>query len=207
MNDKPEVFVEKKTIGESDENKEVRFRIKEKHIQAFLKGEYKMEKEIQKVKERQGADSVEAKELQKGDPAPDFTAAASDDTQVHLKDLIGKAPIVLYFYPKDDTPGCTKEACGLRDNFAGFRKLNATIFGISYDSIESHKEFVKKYNLPFLLLSDKDKSIAKAYGADGMIFAKRMTFVIDREGKIAWLNRSVDPSKHSEELEKVLSTL
>ena len=142
-----------------------------------------------------------------GDTAPDFTATSSAGTQVLLKDELGKAPIVLYFYPKDDTPGCTKEACSLRDHFAAFRKLNATVYGISYDSVESHQKFVEKYHLPFLLLADENKTIAKAYGADGMMFARRMTFVVDKAGKIAWLNPSVNPSTHSAELEKVLATL
>ena len=142
-----------------------------------------------------------------GQPAPDFTAASSDGSQVHLKALIGKAPIVLYFYPKDDTPGCTKEACSLRDNFAAFRKLNATVFGISYDSVDSHKKFIDKYHLPFALLSDSDHQIAKLYGANSMLFAKRMTFVIDKAGTIAWLNPAVDPATHSQELQDVLSKL
>lgn len=148
-----------------------------------------------------------AAELKVGDPAPDFTASASDGSMLHLQDQIGSSPIVLYFYPKDDTPGCTKEACGLRDNFAAFRKLNATVYGISYDSVESHKEFIKKYSLPFALLSDRDKKIADLYGAKGLLFAKRMTFVIDRVGKIAWINPSVNPSTHSRELESVLERL
>jgi thioredoxin-dependent peroxiredoxin len=148
-----------------------------------------------------------ATELKVGDAAPDFTAASSAGGQVHLKDEIGKAPIVLYFYPKDDTPGCTKEACGIRDNFAAFRKLNATVYGISYDTVESHQEFAKKFNLPFALLSDHDKKIAKLYGADGLLFAKRMTFVIDKTGKIAWMNPSVNPSTHSAELQAVLEKL
>jgi peroxiredoxin Q/BCP len=145
--------------------------------------------------------------LKVGDPAPDFTAASSDGTQVHLKSLIGRSPIVLYFYPKDDTPGCTKEACGIRDSFAALRKLNATVFGISYDSIESHKRFIEKYRLPFALLSDTDKNIAKLYNAKGLIMAKRMTYVIDKAGKIVWINPSVNPSTHSDELQAVLSRL
>jgi peroxiredoxin Q/BCP len=148
-----------------------------------------------------------ATELKVGDPAPDFTAPASDGSQVHLKDKIGPSPIVLYFYPKDNTPGCTKEACGLRDNFAAFRKLNATVYGISYDTVDSHQAFIKKFNLPFLLLSDHDKKIAELYGAKGLLFAKRMTFVVDKTGKIAWLNPSVNPSTHSQELEAVLAKL
>jgi peroxiredoxin Q/BCP len=145
--------------------------------------------------------------LKVGDKAPDFTAMSSAGTPVQLSKEIGKAPIVLYFYPKDDTPGCTKEACGIRNSFAAFRHLNATVYGVSYDSVESHQKFIEKYKLPFLLLADTDKAIAKAYGADGMLFAKRMTFVIDKAGKIAWINPSVNPSTHSAELEKVLQEL
>ncbi len=154
-----------------------------------------------------GLGKVQAETLKVGDPAPNFTASSSDGSQVELKSLIGKNPIVLYFYPKDDTPGCTKEACGLRDHFAAFRKLDATVFGISYDSVESHKRFIAKFNLPFALLSDKDRAIAKRYGADGLLFAKRMTFVIDQSGRIAWINPKVDPSTHSQELEDVLTKL
>ncbi len=148
-----------------------------------------------------------AADLKVGDVAPVFTAASSDGTQVDLNSLIGKGPIVLYFYPKDDTPGCTKEACGLRDDFAAFRKLTATVFGISYDSVESHKKFIEKYHLPFALLSDGDHAIAKAYGAYGMLFPKRMTFVIDKSGKIAYINPKVSPATHSAELQKVLAGL
>jgi peroxiredoxin Q/BCP len=154
-----------------------------------------------------GLSNAQADAPKVGQPAPNFTAASSDGTQVELKSLIGKTPIVLYFYPKDDTPGCTKEACGIRDNFAAFRKLDATVFGISYDTVESHKQFIDKYKLPFALLSDHDHVIAKLYGADGLLFAKRMTYVIDKSGKIAWMNPSVDPSTHSQELQDVLAKL
>ncbi len=142
-----------------------------------------------------------------GDKAPDFKAASSDGTEVHLQSLIGKAPIVLYFYPKDDTPGCTKEACGLRDDFAAFRKLNAMVFGISYDSVESHRQFIDKYKLPYALLSDPDHHVSKLYGAASLLWAKRMTFIIDKAGRIAWLNPAVDPTKHSAELQAVLAKL
>jgi thioredoxin-dependent peroxiredoxin len=151
--------------------------------------------------------SVQAVQLKVGDVAPDFSAPSNHGETIHLKSVIGSAPIVLYFYPKDDTPGCTKEACGIRDHFAAFRKLNARIFGISYDSVKSHQAFVNKYILPFELLSDKDKTIAALYGADGILFAKRMTFVIDKAGRIAWINPAVNPSTHSAELERVLSRL
>ena len=153
-----------------------------------------------------GIGSVRAA-LTVGQAAPDFTAAASDGTQVHLKAVIGPAPIVLYFYPKDNTPGCTKEACSFRDDFAAFRKLNATVYGVSYDSVDSHKAFIGKYHLPFILLSDTDHAIAKLYGAAGLLFAKRMTFVIDKAGQIAWINPAVNPSTHSQELQAVLEKL
>ena len=154
-----------------------------------------------------GFGKARAADLRVGDPAPNFTAPASDGSQVELKSQMGKAPIVLYFYPKDDTPGCTKEACGIRDHFAAFRKLNAIVYGVSYDSVDSHKKFIAKYNLPFVLLSDPNHAVAKLYGAESFLFAKRMTFVIDKSGKIAWINPKVDPSKHSDELEKVLASL
>ena len=114
---------------------------------------------------------------------------------------------MLYFYPKDDTPGCTKEACSLRDNFSAFRDLKATVYGISYDSVKSHQEFIQKYKLPFVLLSDLDHSIAKAYGADGLFVAKRQSFVIDKKGVIVYINRSVNPTTHSREIQNVLAQL
>ena len=142
-----------------------------------------------------------------GDPAPDFSAAASDGTTVHVKDYIGKGDIVLYFYPKDDTPGCTKEACGLRDSFDEFKGLNAIVFGISFDSIESHRKFIGKYKLPFVLLADTDKKIAEEYGVatPASHVANRVTFVIDKQGKIAYVNPQVNPSTHASELRSVLN--
>ena len=144
-----------------------------------------------------------------GDKAPDFTVAASDGKTVHLKDYIGKGNIVLYFYPKDDTPGCTKEACGIRDSFDEFKGLNATVFGVSFDSVDSHKAFIAKYRLPFVLLADTDKAVAKAYGAanDSSRVANRVTFVIDKQGKIAYVNPKVDPAMNSAELRTVLNGL
>ncbi len=144
-----------------------------------------------------------------GDKAPDFSAAASDGTTVHLKDYIGKGNIILYFYPKDDTAGCTKEACGIRDTFDEFKGLNATVFGVSFDSVESHKNFIAKYKLPFVLLADTDKSVAKLYGVadEGSKFASRVTFVIDKTGKIAFVDPKVNPATHAAELRTVLNGL
>ncbi|MGO9246835.1 MAG: peroxiredoxin [Verrucomicrobiia bacterium] len=144
-----------------------------------------------------------------GDKAPDFSVAASDGTTVHLKDYIGKGNIILYFYPKDDTTGCTKEACGLRDTFDEFKGLNATILGVSFDSVASHKAFIAKYNLPFVLLADTDKSVAKLYGVadDSSRVASRVTFVIDKAGKITFVDPKVNPATHAAELRTVLNSL
>ena len=144
-----------------------------------------------------------------GNKAPDFSVAASDGTTLHLKDAIGKGIIILYFYPKDDTPGCTKEACGIRDTFDEFKGLNATVFGVSFDSVESHKNFIAKYKLPFVLLADTDKSVSKLYGVadDSSRVASRATFVIDKAGKIAFVDPKVNPATHAAELRTVLNGL
>jgi len=144
-----------------------------------------------------------------GDTAPDFSVAASDGKTVHLKDTVGKGNIILYFYPKDDTPGCTKEACGIRDTFDEFKGLNATVFGVSFDSVESHKNFIAKYKLPFVLLADTDKAVAKLYGVadDTSKFASRVTFVINKAGKIAYVNPKVNPATHAAELQSVLKNI
>ena len=144
-----------------------------------------------------------------GDAAPDFSAAASDGKTVHLKDYLGKGNIILYFYPKDDTPGCTTEACGIRDTFSQFKGLNATVFGVSFDSVESHKKFIEKYGLPFVLLADTDKKVAEAYGVanETSHVASRVTFVINKAGKIAYVNPKVNPATHAAELQSVLKNL
>jgi peroxiredoxin Q/BCP len=144
-----------------------------------------------------------------GDSAPDFSVAASDGTTAHLKDYIGKGNIILYFYPKDDTTGCTKEACGFRDTFDEFKGLNATILGVSFDSVDSHKAFIAKYNLPFILLADTDKSVAKLYGVadESSQHARRVTFVVNKAGKIAFVDPKVNPATHAAELRTVLNGL
>ncbi|HUI07310.1 MAG TPA: peroxiredoxin [Verrucomicrobiae bacterium] len=144
-----------------------------------------------------------------GDIAPDFSVTASDGTTVHLKDYLGKGNIVLYFYPKDDTPGCTREACGIRDTFDDFKGLNAIVFGVSFDSVESHKKFIAKYKLPFVLLADTDKTVARAYGVatDSSRVASRVTFVIDKQGKIAYVNPKVNPATNAAELRTVLNRM
>jgi peroxiredoxin Q/BCP len=144
-----------------------------------------------------------------GDVAPDFEGATADGTRLGLKDFIGKKSVVLYFYPKDDTPGCTKEACSFRDNLQPIRSLGAEIIGVSLDNVDSHKKFAAKYSLSFPLISDKDKRIAKAYGAlrETGTSTNRVTFLIDREGKIARVFPKVDVTKHTQEVVAALKEL
>ncbi|NQU10948.1 peroxiredoxin [bacterium] len=147
--------------------------------------------------------------LKVGDRAPDFTANTADAGAVHLADYVGKSNVVLYFYPKDDTPGCTKQACAVRDDFAAFGDLDAVVIGISFDTAESHRAFADKYQLPFRLLADTNKAIAKAYGAADKTsaVARRMTFIIGQDGKIAYVNPQVNPATHSAEIREALAAL
>lgn len=144
---------------------------------------------------------------QVGDKAPDVSAPLSDGTTFHLHDWLARAPIVLYFYPKDDTPGCTTEACGLRDDITAYRGLKATVVGSSYDSVESHKKFIAKYNLPFPLIADTDKSVAKAFGVGEFLYSKRSTFIIGKDGRILYANPKVDPKTHSQEVRDALAKI
>jgi len=153
---------------------------------------------------------MEAKvKVKTGDQAPDFEGPTSDGSRLGLKDFVGKKNVVLYFYPKDDTPGCTKEACSFRDNLQQIRKMGAEIIGVSLDSIESHRKFADKYSLPFPLISDKDKRIAKEYGVlkDTGTSASRVTFIIDRKGKVAKIFPKVDVTKHTEEVVMALKEI
>jgi len=138
-----------------------------------------------------------------GSPAPEFMLPDAKQQTHTLKDYAGKW-LVLYFYPKNDTPGCTKEACAFRDDLFQIEKLNARVVGISVDDTDSHAAFAKKYNLPFPLLSDKDGKVADSYGAlrnlGIMKIAKRYTYLIDPQGRIAKVYLSVDTSRHSQEI-------
>jgi peroxiredoxin Q/BCP len=122
--------------------------------------------------------------IQAGDQAPDFTLPTQDGARVRLADLLGKGPIVLYFYPKDDTPGCTAEACSFRDAYEDFKEAGAEVVGISSDSAAKHKAFADKYKLPFLLVADEDGAVRKRYGVKSTfgLIPGRVTYVIDREG-------------------------
>lgn len=142
--------------------------------------------------------------LEEGDIAPDFTVSDQGGKTVSLSDFRGKK-VILYFYPKDDTPGCTKEACSFRDAFADFKKSRVTVLGISTDSISKHQKFISKYDLPFTLLSDPDHAVEDAYGVYkekafmgrkymGIV---RTTFVIDKDGRIKKIFHKVKPEGHA----------
>jgi peroxiredoxin Q/BCP len=130
--------------------------------------------------------------IQEGKLAPDFTLEDQNGKLVSLSDFAGRKHVLVYFYPRDDTPGCTKEACGFRDDLAAFTKLGVVVLGVSGDGAESHKKFVAKYKLPFPLLSDPDRKVMKKYGAFGekMMYGKktqgviRSTVLIGKDGKV-----------------------
>jgi len=153
-------------------------------------------------------------ELNEGTKAPLFTLADSNGSKISLKDLIGK-PVVIYFYPKDMTSGCTAESCDFRDSFPDFSKLKTTIIGISRDSVDSHKKFSDKYELPFYLLSDDAGTVTEKYGVwkeKSMYRRKymgieRTTFVIDKSGTISKIFPKVKVAGHVEEVLKVIKEL
>lgn len=144
-----------------------------------------------------------AEQLSVGAPAPDFELHDQDGQLHSIEDYRGKW-VALYFYPKDDTPGCTTEACEFRDNIFAFRRLDCQILGVSLDDAESHKAFAEKHGLPFPLLADTSGRTADAYGVKfkraGVAMAKRQTFLIDPDGKIALHYDEVDPSTHSKQV-------
>ncbi len=145
--------------------------------------------------------------LEKGVKAPAFELNDSEGKKHKLSDYLGET-IVLYFYPKDDTPGCTKEACSFRDSYADFRNAGVTIIGISPDKVASHKKFKDKYSLPFTLLADPDHQVCEAYGVWGLkkSFGReyegvyRTTYIINPEGLIQRVFKNVKPSDHSQEV-------
>ena len=145
--------------------------------------------------------------LKEGSTAPAFTTKDGEGRTVQLKDFRGQK-VVLYFYPKDDTPGCTKEACSFRDAFADFKKRGINVLGVSPDKEASHKKFAGKYKLPFTLLTDTDHSISEAYESYGekkfmgrtYMGVKRITFLIDEKGKIRKVFEKVKPEEHAREV-------
>ena len=157
------------------------------------------------------ADAQQLK-LKEGDLAPDFSAEASGGGKITLSELRGKN-VILYFYPKDNTPGCTKEACAFRDDFEDFRKQGAVILGVSTDSVKKHDNFAAKYQLPFTLVADPDKTIVQAYGVWGpqkfmgvpYTGTSRVTFLIGPDGRIKKIWDKVRLALHAREILDVLS--
>jgi peroxiredoxin Q/BCP len=142
-----------------------------------------------------------------GQPAPLFTLPSSDGQTISLAQFQGQW-VVLYFYPRDNSPGCTKEACGFRDTYAQFQQAQTVILGISTDSVASHAKFIRKYNLPFLLLADTEGQVARAYGSYGpkKFMGKtyegvfRHTFILDPQGQIVQIYRQVKPETHAQQV-------
>ena len=145
-----------------------------------------------------------------GQPAPDFDLADAQGQRVRLADFRGKRSVVLYFYPKDDTPGCTKEACSFRDSYEAFKDAGAEVIGVSSDSEASHGKFAAKYKLPFTLVSDADGAVRKRYGVPATLglLPGRVTFVIDREGVVRHVfNSQLQATRHVEEALQTLKRL
>ena len=145
--------------------------------------------------------------LEVGDKAPAFKTTDQDGDEVALRDFKGKK-VVLYFYPKDDTPGCTKEACSFRDGWSKFRRKGVAVLGVSVDDEKSHRKFADKFSLPFALLADTDREIVKAYGVWGeksmygrkYMGTHRVTYLVNEKGRIAAVWPKVKPDEHAEEV-------
>jgi len=145
--------------------------------------------------------------LKQGAKAPAFSLPDQEGNMHSLKDQKGKWTLI-YFYPKDDTPGCTVEACTIRDNYGSFKKMGITVWGISIDPVKKHAKFVEKYDLPFTLLSDEKKEVVEAFGVWGKkkfmgreyMGTSRVSFLVDDKGKIAKVYEEVKPAKHAEEV-------
>lgn len=137
--------------------------------------------------------------LQVGDKIPNFSAKDNNGNDFDSDSIIGRKPVVIYFYPKDNTPGCTAQACSFRDQYEDFKDLGAEVIGISSDSIASHEKFIQKYNLPFILLSDSDKKIRNLFGVKANLFGLlpgRVTYVVDKNGIIQLVFDSMMASNH-----------
>jgi peroxiredoxin Q/BCP len=137
---------------------------------------------------------MNTKPLSIGDPAPDFVLPSDSGKAVTLSEFRGRR-VILYFYPKDDTPGCTTQACGFRDHYPEITERNAVVLGISPDGVESHRRFKTRHGLPFLLLADSDHSVAKSYGAWSGLRLIRSHFVIDEHGNLADIRIRIDPEE------------
>lgn len=152
-----------------------------------------------------------SKELQVGDQIPVFQLQSQDGELINIKNFIGKQNLVIYFYPKDDTPGCTKQACSFRDQYEDFNDLNAEVFGISGQSVSSHKEFAEKHRLNFNLLCDVNNTVRKQFGVPSNFFGLlpgRVTYVVDRSGKIVHIfNSQFRAEEHIEQAKNILKQL
>jgi thioredoxin-dependent peroxiredoxin len=137
--------------------------------------------------------------VEEGKPAPDFELLTDDGEKVKLSSFRGR-PVVLYFYPRDDTPGCTRQACGIRDTYELFEEKGAVVLGVSTDTQAAHVKFKNKYGLPFTLLADPDQQTGEAYGVsrEGGRSFERSTFVIDAEGNVRKIMRKVNPDRHAD---------
>ncbi|GAB4554800.1 MAG: peroxiredoxin [Pleurocapsa sp.] len=138
-----------------------------------------------------------------GTVAPDFTTIDDEGNTVSLSDFKGKV-VVMYFYPKDDTPGCTKQAQSFRDRYAEYQNKDMVVLGVSMDDRTSHQKFKEKYGLPFTLLVDSDGAITNAYDVSGGSYAKRVTYIIDGEGKITHVDSNVNTSSHADDVLNVV---
>jgi peroxiredoxin Q/BCP len=146
-------------------------------------------------------------ELKVGDTIPNFKAKDTNGADFDSQNIVGHKPVVIYFYPKDNTPGCTAQACSFRDQYEDFKDLGAEVIGISSDSVTSHQEFTNHYKLPFILLSDSDKKIRKLFGVPGKMFGLipgRVTYVADKNGVIQMIFDSMLATKH---IPKALKTI
>ncbi len=154
------------------------------------------------------SETLSSTELKTGDMAPDFTAVATDGSNISLHDFRGKSNVILYFYPEDMTSGCTVEACNFRDDIAQYKAANTVVLGVSKDTREKHQQFTEKDRLNFPLLADTSGAICEAYGVPvNGHQPKRWTFLIGKDGKILKAYRSVDARTHSAELLRDLSSL
>ncbi len=154
------------------------------------------------------AASSQAQDLKVGSKIPEFKLPNQDGKIFDINSVIGKKKLVIYFYPKDETPGCTKEACTFRDNYQVFNKAGAMIIGISGQSVASHKEFAGKYHLPFTLLSDEGNTVRKMFGVKTNPIPGRVTFVVDKTGHVVYSFDSLtEPTKHVEEAMRILKNM
>lgn len=144
--------------------------------------------------------------LKIGDKLPSFAAKDTNGNIFNSQDYVGKQPLVIYFYPKDDTPGCAAQACSFRDNYQEFKDFGAEVIGISSDTVTSHLKFKSKFNLPFILLSDHDKKLRKLFGVQNSLFIipGRETFVVDQEGFVTMVFNSMSSEIHITKALKVL---